>query len=596
MARIRNFSIIAHIDHGKSTFSDRILDLTGAIAERDRKEQALDTMDLERERGITIKAQCARIKYLADDKKEYILNLIDTPGHVDFSREVERSLSACEAAILLVDATQGIQAQTLANIDLALERDLTIIPVINKIDLAAADVEGVSRELGDALGVAPEEIIHASAKSGVGVRETLEALVARAPEPPQERDAKLRAALIDSWYDQYRGVICLVRIFEGRLKLADKIRFMIGGGSYQVDSMAVLTPAPVAIEELRAGEVGVFSGAIRQIDDAHVGDTITHQKGGATEPLEALKPIKPMVFAGIYPSDSSAYERLREALAKLRLNDSSFSFEPEKSDALGFGFRCGFLGALHMSVTQERLEREFDLDLIATTPTVVFKVNMKNGESIYIDSPAKLPDPTYRESIEEPIIEASIVLPSDRIGPIMKLLTDRRGIHLKMEYIAPTRALLRYKLPLNEVALDFHDEIKKLSSGYASVDYDMAGYMKSDLVKLDILVNSTPIDALSTIVYRPKARALGLKLTEKMKDLIPRQMFDVAIQAAIGGKIIARSNVKAIRKNVLAKCYGGDVTRKRKLLEKQKEGKKRMKTVGSVEIPQAAFLAALKTD
>ncbi len=593
---IRNFSIIAHIDHGKSTLADRILQMTGAISDREMKNQALDTMDIERERGITIKAQTARLDYVAKDGKKYVLNLIDTPGHVDFSYEVSRSMSACEGALLLVDATQGIEAQTLANVHLALEADLEIIPVINKVDLPSADVEGVAEQIREIIGIPRSEMIETSAKTGLGVENVLEAIVKRVPPPKRDMEAAPRALLLDSWYDQYQGVVCLVRMIDGTLRLKDQIRFMATDVTHGIEMMAVLRPKATPIKELSAGEVGVFAGAIRDIDDAKIGDTVTLAKGGATEMLPGFMEAKPMVFSGLYPTESDAYESLRDALGKLRLNDSSFSYEPETSLALGFGFRCGFLGLLHMSIIQERLEREFNVDLITTAPTVIYKINMNDGSILMVDSPAKLPDPTHRASIEEPLIDANIMMPDEYVGAVMTLCNERRGTQKKMEYLTPTRVSLTYSLPLNEVVLDFYDRLKTVTRGYASMDYEFSDYQRADLVKLDLLVNGEPVDTLSTIVHRDKAHFVGRELTERMQELIPRQMFDIAIQAAIGGKIVARSTVKALRKNVLAKCYGGDITRKRKLLEKQKEGKKRMKTVGRVEIPQEAFLAMLKSD
>jgi GTP-binding protein LepA len=593
---IRNFSIIAHIDHGKSTLADRLLQMTGAIADRDMKEQALDTMDIERERGITIKAQTARIDYVAADGKPYVLNLIDTPGHVDFSYEVSRSLAACEGALLLVDATQGIEAQTLANVHLAMEHDLHIIPVINKVDLPSADIEGVSEQIEEIIGIGRDEMIHTSAKTGFGVDNVLEAIVTRVPPPSRNLDAPLRALLLDSWFDQYQGVICLIRVVDGRIAPKDNIRFMATGAEHIIDSLAVLRPKVTPVKELSAGEVGIFTGAIREIDDAKVGDTVTLARKGADTPLPGFAEVKPMVFSGLYPTDSDDYENLRDALGKLRLNDSSFSYEPETSLALGFGFRCGFLGLLHMNIVQERLEREFNLDLITTAPTVAYRVNLKDGSTIMVDSPAKLPDPTNRESIEEPLIETTILTPDEYVGAVMTLCTERRGVQKKMEYLSPIRVSLTYLLPLNEVVIDFYDRLKTATRGYASMDYEFSKFQAANLVKLDLLVNGEPVDTLSTIVHKDKAFAVGRDLAERMQQLIPRQMFDIAIQSAIGGKIVARSTIKALRKNVLAKCYGGDVSRKRKLLEKQKEGKKRMKTVGRVEIPQEAFLAMLKSD
>ncbi|MGK7344899.1 MAG: translation elongation factor 4 [Candidatus Nitrospinota bacterium M3_3B_026] len=594
--KIRNFSIIAHIDHGKSTLADRLLERTGAVTGRDMKEQALDTMDLERERGITIKAQTARLEYKARDGEKYVLNLIDTPGHVDFSYEVSRSLAACEGVLLVVDAAQGIEAQTLANVHLALESDLVMIPVINKIDLPSADVEGVARQIREVIGVTDEEIIHASAKTGLGVDDILEAIVERIPEPGRDVGAKPRALVVDSWYDTYRGVVSLIRVVEGAIGSGGKIKFMASGVEREVDNMGVFTPKPTPVERLTAGEVGFFTAAIRDIDDAKIGDTVTLAKGGSEKALPGFKEAKPMVFSGLYPTDNEDYERLRDALGKLRLNDSSIVYEPEVSPALGFGFRCGFLGLLHMGIARERLEREFGLSLISTAPTVVYRVELKGGETIEVDNPSNLPGPNERESISEPVIEVNIITPNDYVGAVMTLCRERRGVQKKMEYLSPERVSLSFHLPLNEVVLDFYDKLKSLTRGYASMDYEHVGYQEADLVKLDLLVNGQSVDTLSTIVHKDKAHHVGKELTDRMRELIPRQMFDIAIQAAIGGKIISRQNLKAMRKNVTAKCYGGDITRKRKLIEKQKAGKKRMKSVGRVEIPQEAFLAMLKSD
>ena len=593
---IRNFSIIAHIDHGKSTLADRLLQITGAVADRDMKSQMLDSMDIERERGITIKAQTARLNYTAKDGKTYVLNLIDTPGHVDFSYEVSRSLYACEGVILVVDATQGVEAQTLANVHLAMEHDLVMIPVINKIDLPSADVEGVKQQIKDIIGLPPDEVVLASAKAGIGIEDILEAVVKRIPPPKRDLSAKPRALIIDSWYDQYQGVVTLTRMVDGSLKRGDRILFMASGADYEIDAMGVFTPKGNPVAQLTAGEVGFFTASIRNVSDAKVGETVTLLRGGATEPLPGFVEAKPMVFSGLYPTDGEDYEPLRDALAKLRLNDSSFTYEPENSLALGFGFRCGFLGLLHMGIIRERLEREFNLSLISTAPTVVYKVMLNNGEEVRVDNPSKLPDPSERKYVTEPIIEATIITPEEFIGSIMTLCRERRGTQKKMEYITPKRVSFVYLLPLNEVVLDFFDRLKSLTRGYASMDYDLAGYQQADLVKLDLLVNGEPLDTISAIVHKEKAYAVGRDLAARMRELIPRQMFEIAIQAAIGGKIIARETVKALRKNVLAKCYGGDITRKRKLLEKQKEGKKKMKSIGRVEIPHEAFLAILKTD
>lgn len=593
---IRNFSIIAHIDHGKSTLADRILERTGALTEREMKEQVLDAMDIERERGITIKAQTARLTYKAKDGVEYALNLIDTPGHVDFSYEVSRSLSACEGALLIVDATQGIEAQTLANVHLALENDLVMIPVINKIDLPAADVDGVAEQIEEVIGIPREEVIPVSAKQGLGIEEVLEAIVARVPAPGGVMDAAPRALLLDSWYDQYQGVVCLIRMVDGELNVKDRIRFMAKGSRYEIDKMGVFNPKAQPVKKLAAGEVGFFTAAIRTVSDAMVGDTITLADGGAEKALPGFKKSKPMVFSGLYPVDGDDYEKLRDALGKMKLNDSSFHFEPETSMALGFGFRCGFLGLLHMGIIRERLEREFGLALISTAPTVVYKVTLTDGTMVDVDNPSKLPDPSARTCVEEPVIEATIICPDEYIGAVMTITRERRGQQKNMEYLGTGRVKMDFIMPLNEVVLDFHDKLKSSTRGYASMDYEYKGYQKADLVKLDLLVNGDVVDTLSTIVHRDKAYTVGKDLTGRMKELIPRQMFEVSIQSAVGGKIISRTNVKALRKNVLAKCYGGDITRKRKLLEKQKEGKKKMKSIGAVEIPQEAFLAILKTE
>lgn len=593
---IRNFSIIAHIDHGKSTLADRLLERTGAITEREMKEQALDTMDIERERGITIKAQTARLVYKARDGREYVLNLIDTPGHVDFSYEVSRSLSACEGVLLVVDAAQGIEAQTLANVHLAMEHDLVMIPVINKIDLPSADVEGVKQQIKEVIGIAEDEMVLASAKTGIGIDDILEAIVKRVPPPGRDVDSPPRALLVDSWYNSYQGVVSLIRMMEGSLAKGDRVKFLSTGAEREIDNMGVFTPTPKPVKRLEAGEVGFFTAAIKNIENAKVGDTVTLAKGGAVKPLPGFQEAKPMVFSGLYPTDNDEYEQLRDALGKLRLNDSSFVYEPENSPALGFGFRCGFLGLLHMGIIRERLEREFGLTLISTAPTVAYKVTLNSGEVVEVDNPSNMPGPNERQSISEPMIEVTIITPNDYVGPVMTLATERRGIQKKMEYLSPTRVSLVFLLPLNEVVLDFYDKLKTVTRGYASMDYEFYGYREAGLVKLDILVNGQAVDTLSTIVHKDKAYTTGRALVDKMKELIPRQMFDVAIQAAIGGKIVSRQNVKALRKNVLAKCYGGDVTRKRKLLEKQKEGKKRMKNIGKVEIPQEAFLAMLQTN
>lgn len=592
MNGIRNFSIIAHIDHGKSTLADRIMSLTGAVSKREMKEQLLDKMDLERERGITIKAQSVRIDYKARDGHKYILNLIDTPGHVDFSYEVSRSLSACEGALLLIDASQGIEAQTLANMHIATELGLTVIPIINKIDLPSADPEMVKKQIEDILCIDATEAILTSAKSGAGVEDVLEAVVKRIPPPKGELDAPLKALLLDSWYDSYRGVVVLTRIFDGELATGMKIRLLNSGREYTLTDMGVFTPFPKDIKSAGPGEVVFFTAAIKTVSDTGVGDTITGVRRLAEKPLSGFKKAKPMVFCGFYPLEGASYNALREAMDKLNLNDSSFHYAPETSEALGFGFRCGFLGMLHMEIIEERLRREFGIALITTSPTVSFRVTKADGAVVMVDNPAKLPD--QHQSIEEPMVTATIITPDEYIGPLYGFIEEKRGAQVKMEYIGPGKVMLVYKLPLSEVVLDFFDRLKSLTRGYASLDYDDAGYQTSSLVKLDVLVNGEKVDALSFIIHRDKARLFGRDVIARMKELIPRQMFDVALQAAIGSRVISRETIKALRKNVTAKCYGGDITRKRKLLEKQKEGKKRMKQIGKVEIPQNVFLAALK--
>jgi len=593
-ARIRNFSVIAHIDHGKSTLADRFLELTGALQAREMEAQVLDAMDLERERGITIKAHPVRLHYRANDGAQYVLNLIDTPGHVDFSYEVTRSLAACEGALLLVDASQGVEAQTLANAYLAVENNLEIIPVINKIDLPGAQPEETRRQITDIIGLDGDHAILASAKVGTGVSEILEGIIARLPPPAGDPDAPLKALIFDSWYDAYRGVVIVIRVIDGAIRPGMKIRLMAQGQDYESLQLGIFTPKAVEVDELGVGEVGFLVANIKNVGDAKIGDTITEQARPTAEPFPGFKELKPMVFAGLYPVEGHEYPELRDALEKLRLNDASFFYEPETSVALGFGFRCGFLGLLHMEIVQERLEREFNMDLVTTAPGVLYRVTMTDGAVEEIDSPAKLPDPGQIAKIEEPVITAMIMTPSEHVGGILKLCQDKRGVQKKLEYITSDRVLITYELPFNEVVLDFYDKLKTISRGYASLDYHVTGYWPSPLVKLDILVNGDPVDALSVIVHRDMAYERGRALASKMRELIPRQMFEVAIQAAIGGRIIARESVKALRKNVLAKCYGGDITRKRKLLEKQKEGKKRMKRVGKVEIPQEAFLAVLK--
>jgi GTP-binding protein LepA len=591
---IRNFSIIAHIDHGKSTLADCLLENTGALNERQKTEQFLDKMDLERERGITIKAQAACLKYKADDGEEYILNLIDTPGHVDFSYEVSRSLMACEGALLVVDASQGVEAQTLANVYLALDADLEIFPVLNKIDLPGAEPERVKEEIEDIIGLEAADAIEASAKDGIGIHEILEAIVQKVPPPEGDPDAPLKALLFDSWYDQYQGVIVLVRIVDGTLKKGDKIQFMANRRSYEVLQLGVFTPYPLERDSLKAGEVGFMIAGIKVVKDAKVGDTITHLHRPADKALPGFKEVKPMVFSGMYPIDTSDYELLRDALEKLQLNDSSITFEPENSAALGFGFRCGFLGLLHLEIVQERLEREFGIDLITTVPTVVYHVTTTKKEAINVDSAYKLPDVQDIDTIEEPFILASIHVPNEFVGPVLSLCEEKRGVQREIRYLTATRVMIVYEMPLNEIVLDFYDRLMSLSKGYASLDYEHLDYRPSNLVRMNVLINGESVDALSLIVHRDKAQSRGRELVSKMKEFIPRQQYVVAIQAAVGGKIIARETVKALRKDVTAKCYGGDISRKRKLLEKQKEGKKRMKQVGSVELPQEAFLSILK--
>ena len=591
---IRNFSIIAHIDHGKSTLADRFLEMTGALQAREMESQVLDSMDLERERGITIKSHAVRLNYTALDGQQYVLNLIDTPGHVDFSYEVTRSLAACEGALLLVDASQGVEAQTLANAYLAVENDLEIIPVINKIDLPSAQPEECKRQIEDIVGLDAHTAILASAKEGTGTREILEAIVARLPWPQGDESAPLKALIFDSWYDAYRGVIVLVRVIDGALRPGMKVRFMAAGADCEVEQVGAFTPKPLVLPELSTGEVGFLIANIKNVGDARIGDTVTESARPTVEPFPGFTEMKPMVFAGLYPVEGHQYPELREALEKLRLNDAAFGFEPETSTALGFGFRCGFLGLLHMEIVQERLEREFDMDLVTTAPGVLYRVTTTDGEVRDIDNPAKLPEAGLIAKIEEPIITAMILTPSEHVGGILQLCQEKRGVQKTLEYKTSDRVLVTYELPLNEVVLDFYDRLKTISRGYASLDYHVSGFSEAPLVKLDILVNGEPVDALSIIVHRDMAYARGRLLASKMRELIPRQMFEVAIQAAIGGRIIARESVKAMRKNVLAKCYGGDISRKRKLLEKQKEGKRRMKRVGRVEIPQEAFLAVLK--
>ncbi|HLK11520.1 MAG TPA: translation elongation factor 4 [Candidatus Binatia bacterium] len=593
-ARIRNFSIIAHIDHGKSTLADRLLERTGAVSQREMSSQFLDDMDLERERGITIKARAVRLAYRARDGRDYVLNLIDTPGHVDFTYEVSRSLAACEGAILVVDATQGVQAQTLANVYLALEHDHAIVPVLNKIDLPSAEPEKVRRQIEDIIGLDASHAILASAKEGIGTDEVLEAIVRDIPPPRGDAAAPTRALIFDSWFDPYHGAVVLVRVFDGTLRKGQAIRFMATAKTFQVTRLCVLAPRAVEVAELGPGEVGILSAAIKEVADTRIGDTVTDAERPAPAPLPGFRPVKPMVFSGLYPADSAQYDALRDAVEKLRLNDASFTYEPETSLALGFGFRCGFLGLLHMEIVQERLEREFALDLITTAPTVAYRVVHTDGTAEVIDSPAKLPPPVRIDHVEEPYIRATIHLPAEFLGNVLALCQERRGEQRDLRCLGETRAMLTYELPLAEVVMDFYDRLKSLTKGYASMDYEYLDFRPSDLVKLDILINGEPVDALSAIVHRDHAYPRGRDLCGRLRELIPRQMFEVVIQAAIGAKVIARDTVKALRKNVTAKCYGGDITRKRKLLEKQKEGKKRMKQVGRVEIPQEAFLAVLK--
>ncbi len=597
---IRNFSIIAHIDHGKSTLADVLMLQTGAITEREKKDQFLDNMDLERERGITIKAQTVRLSYKAQDGKTYQLNLIDTPGHVDFAYEVSRSLAACEGALLVVDAAQGVEAQTLANVYLALENDLAIQIVINKIDLPTADPDGVKKQIEDAVGLDASEAIPASAKDRIGITEILEAVVKNIPPPKADRELPLRALIFDSWFDSYQGVVVLCRVVDGRISKGDRIRFMDSGNSYEVLKLGVFAPGPTPLETLEAGEVGFAICGIKDIREVRVGDTVTHIKTvkhqEATEALAGFKRIQPMVFSGIFPVDTTDYERFKEALQKLVLNDSSLGFEPEKSNALGFGYRCGFLGLLHMEVVQERLEREFNLDLISTAPSVVYKVFTTDGAEIRLENPADLPDISKILRLEEPYVKVTLHTPTEFIGGLLKLCETKRGTQIKMEYVTEKKVIIEYKIPLNEIVMDFYDKLKSISKGYASMEYELMSFEESDLVKLDILLNNEPVDALSIIVHRSQADRKGRQLCEKLKELIPRQQFQIAIQAAIGSKIVARETLGALRKDVTAKCYGGDISRKRKLLEKQKEGKKRMKQVGNVEVPQEAFLAILKVE
>lgn len=592
---VRNFCIIAHIDHGKSTLADRLLEKTGTIAKRDMQDQLLDTMDIERERGITIKLNAARMNYKAQDGHDYVLNLIDTPGHVDFSYEVSRSLAACEGALLIVDATQGVEAQTLANVYLAMEQDLEIIPVINKIDLPSADVEAVRKEIEEILGIDGSMAIPVSAKDGTGIEDVLEAIVHYVPAPEDTSDKPLRALIFDSAYDQYLGTVCYFKVVDGSIKNGDKVRFMATNKEFDIVELGYLNPKRVPVEELKTGDVGYLAASIKEIT-RFVGDTVTCVENPATEPLEGYKEALPMVFSGLYPVENDQYADLKEALEKLKLNDSSITFEPETSSALGFGFRCGFLGMLHMEIAQERLEREYNISLVTTAPSVIYKVHKTNGEVEEIDNPANLPDAQVRDYIEEPYVSVNIMTPNEYVGALMELSQNKRGIFKNMSYLDKIRVNLEYDIPLSEVITDFYDQLKSRSKGYASMDYEFSDYRKADLVKLDILLAGEVVDALSAIVHKDNAFYVGQKLTAKLKDIIPKQLFEVAIQAAVGGRVIARTNIKAMRKSVLDKCYGGDITRKRKLLEKQKRGKKRMKAVGRVDVPQEAFMAVLSLD
>lgn len=593
---IRNFSIIAHIDHGKSTLADRLIEYTGTLTKREMEEQILDSMDLERERGITIKAQAVRSIYTARDGQEYMLNFIDTPGHVDFTYEVSRALAACEGALLVIDATQGIEAQTLANVYLALDNDLEIIPVINKIDLPSADPERVKHEIEDVIGIDASEAVLTSAKTGIGIEDVLEAIVAKIPAPKGDAQKPLKALVFDSKFDAYKGVVLYFRVIDGRVRKGMKIRMMATGAEFEVTEVGVFKPNQVIVDELDAGQVGFLAAAIKNVKDARVGDTITDANNPADEALPGYRKATPMVYCGLYPVENSDYDNLRDALEKLQLNDASLVFEPETSVALGFGFRCGFLGLLHMDVIKERLEREYNLALITTAPNVIYEVFRTNGDVELVDNPSNFPDPTVIDHVEEPYVNATIIVPKDYVGAVMELSQEKRGEYENMTYLDETRVMIHYALPLSEIIFDYFDRLKSATRGYASLDYELAGYRASDLVKVDILLNGDPVDALSAIVHREKATVRGRQLVEKLRSLIPRQMFEIPVQAAIGNKIIARENVRALRKDVLAKCYGGDISRKRKLLEKQKEGKKRMKQVGSVELPQEAFMAILKMD
>ena len=595
-SKIRNFSIVAHIDHGKSTLADRLLEITGTLTKREMEEQVLDNMEIERERGITIKSQAARLVYRRDDGEEYILNLIDTPGHVDFTYEVSRSLAACEGALLVVDATQGIEAQTLANCYLALDNDLEIAPVINKIDLPSQRADEVKQEIEDVIGIEAEDAPMISAKTGLNVEEVLETIIEKIPAPNGDEEAPLKALIFDSYYDSYKGVVCYVRILDGKVKAGTKIKLMNTNKLYDVVEVGVFTPKLLPIGELMAGDVGYITASIKNVADARVGDTITEAERPTAEALPGYKKAVPMVYSGIYPVDGAKYDELREALEKLQINDAALDFEPETSIALGFGFRCGFLGLLHMEIIQERIEREFNLDIITTAPSVIYKVTKTNGETLDLTNPTNLPEPTEIESMEEPIVKASVIAPTEYVGAIMDLCQERRGVYIDMQYLEETRVCINYDIPLNEIVYDFFDTLKSRTRGYASFDYEFKGYTRTELVKLDILLNGDVVDALSMIVPKERAYHKGRGIAEKLKEIIPRQMFEVPIQAAVGSKVIARETVKAMRKDVLAKCYGGDISRKKKLLEKQKEGKKRMRQVGSVEVPQEAFMAVLKVD
>ncbi|MEQ9053698.1 MAG: translation elongation factor 4 [Roseovarius confluentis] len=595
LAHIRNFSIVAHIDHGKSTLADRLIQLTGTVAERDMKAQMLDSMDIERERGITIKAQTVRIEYPAKDGQTYVLNLIDTPGHVDFAYEVSRSMQAVEGSLLVVDASQGVEAQTLANVYQAIDADHEIVPVLNKIDLPAADVARVAEQIEDVIGIDASNAVQISAKTGIGIPEVLEAIVTRLPAPKGDRAAPLKAMLVDSWYDSYLGVVVMIRVIDGVIRKGDQIKMMQTGARYGIDKLAVLKPQMVDIRELGPGEIGIFTASIKQVRDTRVGDTITHEKKPCAKPLPGFKPSIPVVFCGLFPVDTNDFEDLRDAIEKLALNDASFTYEMETSAALGFGFRCGFLGLLHLEVIRDRLEREYDIDLITTAPSVVYHIYLKDGALQELHNPADMPDLTYVDHIEEPRIKATILVPDEYLGDVLKLCQDRRGIQLDLTY-AGNRAMVVYDLPLNEVVFDFYDRLKSVTKGYASFDYQMIGYREDKLVKMQVLVNDEPVDALSMMVHRDRAESRGRAMCEKLKELIPRHMFKIPIQAAIGGKVIARETLSALRKDVTAKCYGGDATRKRKLLDKQKAGKKKMRQFGKVEIPQEAFINALKMD